>query len=43
MACTEVITQSTGIATVEEWAKLALNAPNSHVSRLRTANRSNGA
>jgi DNA-binding GntR family transcriptional regulator len=34
MACTTLITQSTGTATVEEWAKLDLNAPNSRVLRL---------
>ena len=34
MACTALITQSTGIATIEEWAKLDLSAPNSRVLRL---------
>jgi DNA-binding GntR family transcriptional regulator len=34
MAGTALITQSTGAATVEEWAKLDLNAPNSRVLRL---------
>ena len=34
MACTALITQTTGPPTVEEWAKLDLNAPNSHVLRL---------
>ena len=34
MSCTALITQSTGTATVEEWAKLGLNAPNSRVLRL---------
>jgi GntR family transcriptional regulator len=29
-----LITQSTGVATVEEWAKLNLNAPNSRVLRV---------
>jgi DNA-binding GntR family transcriptional regulator len=39
MAHIEVITQSTGPATLEEWAKLDLNAPNSHVLRLTRARR----
>ena len=34
MLRTVLITHSTGTATVEEWAKLDLNAPNSHVLRL---------
>jgi DNA-binding GntR family transcriptional regulator len=34
MACTTLITQSTGPPNMEEWAKLDLNAPNSHVLRL---------
>jgi DNA-binding GntR family transcriptional regulator len=34
MACSALITQSTGTSTLEEWAKLDLNAPNSHVLRL---------
>jgi DNA-binding GntR family transcriptional regulator len=34
-----LITQSTGIATVEEWAKLNLNAPNSRVLRLTRVRR----
>jgi GntR family transcriptional regulator len=34
MASTELTTQTTGPPTVEEWAKLDLNAPNSHVLRL---------
>jgi DNA-binding GntR family transcriptional regulator len=34
MACTTLITHSTGPPTVEEWAKLDLNAPNAHVLRL---------
>jgi DNA-binding GntR family transcriptional regulator len=39
MAHTEVITQSTGTATVEEWAKLDLDAPNSRVLRLTRVRR----
>jgi GntR family transcriptional regulator len=34
MASTALTTQTTGPPTVEEWAKLDLNAPNSHVLRL---------
>jgi len=34
MAHIKVIRQTSGTATLEEWAKLALNAPNSHVLRL---------
>ena len=34
MASTALITQSTGPPTVEEWAKLNLNAPGSRVLRL---------
>ena len=34
MTSIALITQSTGLATVEEWAKLNLNAPNSRVLRL---------
>jgi GntR family transcriptional regulator len=34
-----LITQSTGIATVDEWAKLNLNAPNSRVLRLTRVRR----
>ena len=34
MASTALITQSTGPPTVEEWAKLNLDPPNSHVLRL---------
>jgi DNA-binding GntR family transcriptional regulator len=34
MACATLITQITGPPTVEEWAKLDLNAPNAHVLRL---------
>ena len=34
MACTALITHSTGTPTVEEWAKLDLDAPNSRVLRL---------
>jgi|SoiMethySBSTD1v2_1073268.scaffolds.fasta_scaffold290011_2 DNA-binding GntR family transcriptional regulator len=34
MACTALVTQSTGIPTIEEWAKLDLDAPNSRVLRL---------
>ena len=34
MAHTALITQSTGPATIEEWAKLDLGAPNSRVLRL---------
>jgi DNA-binding GntR family transcriptional regulator len=34
MTCTTLITQSTGPPTVEEWAKLDLDPPNSHVLRL---------
>ena len=34
MACAALITQSTGTPTLEEWAKLDLNAPNSCVLRL---------
>jgi DNA-binding GntR family transcriptional regulator len=34
MTYTAPITQSTGTATLEEWAKLDLNAPNSRVLRL---------
>jgi DNA-binding GntR family transcriptional regulator len=34
MAGTALITQSTGAATLEEWAKLDLNEPNSRVLRL---------
>jgi DNA-binding GntR family transcriptional regulator len=34
MASTALITQSTGPPTVEEWAKLDLNAPNACVLRL---------
>src|SRR5262245_34874996 len=34
MACTALITQSTGTPTIEEWAKLDLDAPNSRVLRL---------
>ena len=34
-----LITQNTGIATVEEWAKLNLNAPNSRVLRLTRVRR----
>jgi DNA-binding GntR family transcriptional regulator len=34
MTCTAAITQSTGTATLEEWAKLDLGAPNSRVLRL---------
>jgi DNA-binding GntR family transcriptional regulator len=35
MACTALITQTIGVATIEEWAKLDLDAPNSRVVRLR--------
>jgi len=41
MAHIKVIRQTSGTATLEEWAKLALNAPNSHVLRL-TRVRHNG-
>ena len=34
MACTALITQDLGTATVEEWAKLNLIVPNSQVLRL---------
>jgi DNA-binding GntR family transcriptional regulator len=34
MACSALITQSTGTPTLEEWAKLDLSAPNSRVLRL---------
>ena len=34
MACTALITQSTGTPTIEEWAKLDLDAPDSRVLRL---------
>jgi DNA-binding GntR family transcriptional regulator len=34
MTHTALITQSTGAATIEEWAKLDLDAPNSRVLRL---------
>ena len=34
MACTALITQRTGSAILEEWAKLDLSAPNSRVLRL---------
>jgi DNA-binding GntR family transcriptional regulator len=34
MARTALITQSTGTATIEEWAKLDLSAPNSRVLRV---------
>ena len=34
MPCTTLITQGIGTATVEEWARLDLNAPNSAVLRL---------
>jgi DNA-binding GntR family transcriptional regulator len=34
MTCSALITQSIGTATVEEWAKLDLDAPNSRVLRL---------
>jgi DNA-binding GntR family transcriptional regulator len=34
MACTALITLSTGSAILEEWAKLDLSAPNSRVLRL---------
>jgi DNA-binding GntR family transcriptional regulator len=34
MACAALITQTTGSATIEEWAKLDLSAPNSRVLRL---------
>jgi DNA-binding GntR family transcriptional regulator len=34
MACTTLITQSTGTATLEEWAKLDLSTPNARVLRL---------
>ena len=34
MACTALITQSTGTPILEEWAKLDLSAPNSRVLRL---------
>ena len=34
MACTALVTQSTGTPTIEEWAKLDLDAPNSRVLRL---------
>ena len=34
MTCTTLISQSTGTATLEEWAKLDLNAPISRVLRL---------
>jgi DNA-binding GntR family transcriptional regulator len=34
MADTALIAQSTGTATVDEWAKLDLNAPNSRVLRV---------
>jgi DNA-binding GntR family transcriptional regulator len=34
MACTALITHITGVATLEEWAKLDLSAPNSRVMRL---------
>jgi DNA-binding GntR family transcriptional regulator len=34
MACTALITRSTGTPTIEEWAKLDLDAPNSRVLRL---------
>jgi DNA-binding GntR family transcriptional regulator len=39
MACSALITQSTGTATIEEWAKLDLNAPNSRVLRLTRVRR----
>jgi len=35
----ELIAQSTGTATVEEWARLDLNAPNSQVLRVTRARR----
>jgi len=34
MTCTALVTQSTGTPTLEEWAKLDLNVPNSCVLRL---------
>ena len=34
MACTKVIEQHTGVATVIEWAKLALTAPQARVVRV---------
>jgi DNA-binding GntR family transcriptional regulator len=34
MACTALITQNIDVPTLEEWAKLDLNAPNSRVLRL---------
>ena len=39
LAHTALIAQSTGIATVEEWAKLDLNAPNSRVLRVTRVRR----
>jgi GntR family transcriptional regulator len=34
MLSTALITQSTGVATLEEWAKLDLSTPSSHVLRV---------
>jgi DNA-binding GntR family transcriptional regulator len=39
MTCSALITQSTGTATIEEWAKLDLSAPNSRVLRLTRVRR----
>ena len=39
MTSTALITQSTGIATVEEWAKLDLKVPNSRVLRVTRVRR----
>ena len=39
LAHAEVITQSTGTATLEDWAALDLNAPNSQVLRLTRVRR----
>jgi GntR family transcriptional regulator len=39
MACTALIMQSSGTATIEEWAKLGLSAPNSRVLRLTRVQR----
>ena len=38
----ELIAQSTGAATVEEWARLDLNAPNSRVLRVTRVRRRDG-
>jgi DNA-binding GntR family transcriptional regulator len=39
VAQVELIAQSTGTATVEEWARLDLNASNSRVLRVRRVRR----